>query len=94
MGADLSVEVERESDAVPVPLIAGDAVVLHCHLLHRSENLSPGGIGVFFFCATQMPMRLRFTTTAGQGLGLCSGKTRFPEVAEFERDLFAKNETS
>ena len=33
VGADLSVEVERESDAVPVPLIAGDAVVLHCHLL-------------------------------------------------------------
>ena len=96
VGADLSVEVERESDAVPVPLIAGDAVVLHCHLLHRSEgNLSPERDRRILFLRYADADAVEVYNDRRPRLGpLLRGKTRFPEVAEFERDLFAENETS
>ena len=96
VGADLSVEVERESDSVPVPLIAGDAVVLHCHLLHRSEgNLSPERDRRILFLRYADADAVEVYNDRRPRLGpLLRGKTRFPEVAEFEPDLFAENETS
>ena len=96
VGADLSVEVERESDAVPVPLIAGDAVVLHCHLLHRSEgNLSPERDRRILFLRYADADAVEVYNDRRPRLGpLLRGKTCFPEVAEFERDLFAENETN
>ena len=95
-GADLSVEVDRESDAVPVQLSAGDAAVLHCHLLHRSEgNLSTDRDRRILFLRYADADAVEVYNARQPRLGpLLRGKTRYPEVAAFERELFAENETS
>ena len=91
-GADLSVNVDREADAIPVPLIAGDAVVLHCHLLHRSEgNLSEDRDRRILFLRYADADAVEAYNNRQPRLGpLLRGVTRFPLVADFERDLFAR----
>lgn len=93
-GADISVNVERESDAMPVPIKTGDAVVLHCHLLHRSEgNLSVDRDRRILFMRYADADAVEVYNDRQPRLGpLLRGKTRFPEVAKFEQDLFEKNE--
>jgi hypothetical protein len=94
-GVDLSVKVDCDSDAIPVPLKAGDAVVLHCHLLHRSEgNLSPDRDRRILFLRYADADAVEVYNDRRPRLGpLLRGATCFPEVAGFERYFFVDNET-
>lgn len=87
-GSDLSIEVSEESGAVPVPLEAGDAVVLHCHTLHRSEgNHSPTRDRRILFLRYADADAVEVYNQGRPRLGpLLRGTTRFPEVASFEKD--------
>ena len=91
---DLSVNVDRESDAIPVPLKAGDAVVLHCHLLHRSEgNLSLDRDRRILFLRYADADAVEVYNDHRPRLGpLLRGATCIPEVADYEREFFVDNE--
>jgi len=94
-GLDLSEKVDRESDAIPVPLKAGDVVVLHCHLLHRSEgNLSSSRDRRILFLRYADADAVEVYNDHRPRLGpLLRGATSFPEIACYEREFFLDNET-
>ena len=89
-GEDLSVEVDRESDAIPVLLKAGDVVVLHCHLLHRSEgNQSSSSDRRILFLRYADADAVEVYNDRKPRLGpLLCGTTNFPSVLEYEREFF------
>ena len=74
----------------------GSEMCIRDSLLHRSEgNLSPEWDRRILFLRYADADAVEVYNDRRPRLGpLLRGKTRFPEVAEFERDLFAENETS
>jgi hypothetical protein len=86
-GSDLSVEVSKPDDAIPLSMNAGDAIVLHCHVLHRSEgNRSTTRDRRILFMRYADADAVEVYNERRPRLGpLLRGITRFSEVADFER---------
>ncbi len=88
-GVNLDVEVPDADQAIPLLLNAGDAVVFHCHTLHRSEGN----------CSKTRDRRILFLRYADADatevyngnlprLGpLLRGTSKFPDVIVFEQEL-------
>ncbi|MEX2214478.1 MAG: phytanoyl-CoA dioxygenase family protein [Phycisphaeraceae bacterium] len=88
-GKDLSVDVPDESGAIPMPMKAGDTLIMHCHTLHQSE-------GNFSTTRDRRVLFLRYADADAvetynenkPRLGrLLRGRTRFAEVEAFEKEL-------
>ena len=94
-GVDLSVDVPDVADAIPVPLSAGDAVVFHCHTLHRSEgNFSKTRDRRILFLRYADADAVEVYNGGRPRLGpLLRGRARFPEVAGFERNQVGRTGT-
>jgi hypothetical protein len=88
-GIELSIEVSNAAEAIPVELRAGDAVVFHCHLLHRSEgNFSQSRDRRVLFLRYADADAVEVYNNRRPRLGpLLRGVTQFSEVAAFEREL-------
>ncbi len=85
---ELVVEAD-ESDAIPMPLKAGQTLILHCWTLHKSEgNYSPDRErrGLFLRYADADAVEVYDNRKPRLGR-LVEGSSRFAEVATFERDL-------
>jgi len=87
-----SVNVELNVDdqqAIPMPLQAGEAVVFHCWMLHKSEgNFSLDRDRRILFLRYADADAVEVYNEGRPRLGrLLRGATRFPEVAQFEQDL-------
>lgn len=78
-----------ESKAVPVPLKAGQALILHCHLLHKSEgNASKNRDRRVLFLRYANADAVEVYNDRKPRLGrLVRGETKFQEVREYEADL-------
>jgi hypothetical protein len=78
-----------EEHAVPVPMKAGDCLVFHCHLMHRSEgNLSTDRDRRVLFLRYADADAVEVYNDRKPRLGrLVRGTTIFPEVESFEADL-------
>ena len=89
-GHPLNIPVTNMSDAVPVKLRAGDAVILHCHLLHRSEgNHSADRDRRILFLRYADADAVEVYNNNAPRLGtLLRGSTKFEQVREFERELW------
>ena len=87
---DLSIEIDNDKSAIPIPLNAGDAVVLHCHLLHRSEgNMSTTRDRRILFLRYADADAVEVYNDNQPRLGpLLRGVSRFEEVTKYERELF------
>ncbi len=92
-GKDLSVEVTDGDEAISLPFNAGDALVLHCHVLHRSEgNRSTNRDRRILFLRYADADAVEVYNERRPRLGpLLRGATRFPEVAAFEGELKFKS---
>lgn len=89
VGADLTVQLDDESGAVPMPLRAGDTLLFHCHLLHKSEGNHSRDRDrrvLFLRYADADAVELYSARTPRLGR-LLRGRTRFPEVEAFESNL-------
>ncbi len=88
-GADLTIDVEDDSQAVPMPLKAGDTLIFHCHMLHKSQgNYSPDRDRRVLFLRYADADAVETYNNGAPRLGrLLRGTTRFPEVEAFEAEL-------
>lgn len=88
-GADISVSVPNAGDAIPVIMAAGDAVVFHCHTLHRSDgNFSETRDRRILFLRYADADAVEVYNHNAPRLGrLLRGVTRFDEVRRFEAEL-------
>ena len=86
----INVNVE-EREAIPVPIKAGEAIVFHCWMLHKSEgNRSKERDRRILFLRYADANAVEVDNERKPRLGkLLRGKTRFPEVKSFETDLNA-----
>ncbi len=87
-----------ESTAIPVAMRAGEAIVLHCWTLHKSEgNLAPDRDRRILFLRYADADAVEVYNNRRPRLGpLLRGVTNFPDVARFEAELVqkaARNET-
>ncbi|MCG8584387.1 MAG: aminotransferase class V-fold PLP-dependent enzyme, partial [Pirellulales bacterium] len=89
-GVDLSIELSTTTEAIPVELRAGDVVVFHCHMLHRSEgNHSTTRDRRILFLRYADADAVEVYNNRRPRIGpLLRGVTRFSEVAAFEREFF------
>jgi len=78
-----------ESNAIPVPVKAGHALILHCHLLHKSEgNFSKERDRRILFLRYADADAVEVYNDRKPRRGrLLRGHTRFDEVREFESSL-------
>ena len=88
-GVNLDVDVPDAGDAIPLELGAGDAVVFHCHMLHRSEgNFSKTRDRRILFLRYADADAVEVYNERRPRLGpLLRGTTRFSEVEAFESEL-------
>jgi len=88
-GADLTVEVKDESNAIPIPARAGSTLMFHCHTLHKSEgNFSKyRDRRVVFLRYADADAVETYNNNAPRLGRLVKGESRFPEVRAFEADL-------
>lgn len=87
-GGEVVVDAD-ETLAVPMPMKAGDCLIFNCWTLHKSEgNFSRDRDRRVLFLRYADADAVEVYNDGKPRLGrLVSGETRFPEVAEFERDL-------
>lgn len=85
----LPVSTEEDQNAIPVPMKAGDALIFNCWMLHKSDgNLSTTRDRRILFLRYADADAVEVYNEDKPRLGrLLCGKTKFPEVEEFERDL-------
>ncbi len=78
-----------ESKAIPAPLKAGHALIMHCHLLHKSEgNFSKDRDRRILFLRYANADAVEVYNERKPRLGmLLRGRTMFEEVREFESGL-------
>ncbi len=81
-----------ESTAIPVAMRAGEAIVLHCWTLHKSEgNLAPDRDRRILFLRYADADAVEVYNNRRPRLGpLLRGVTNFPDVARFEAELVQK----
>ncbi|MDA1177594.1 MAG: phytanoyl-CoA dioxygenase family protein [Planctomycetota bacterium] len=88
--AEISVALSGdESQAIPVPMRAGEAIVFHCWMLHKSEgNSSLDRDRRILFMRYADADAVEVYNNRQPRLGkLLRGHTKFPEVAAFEQSL-------
>ncbi len=85
---DINLEVD-DSKAVPLALKAGEALILHCWLLHKSEgNRSKDRDRRILFMRYADADAVEVYNDRNPRLGpLVRGRTRFPEVEAYEAEL-------
>jgi hypothetical protein len=78
-----------ETNAIPIPMKAGECLIFHCHMMHRSEgNLSTDRDRRVLFLRYADADALEVYSDGKPRLGrLLRGETRFPEVESFESNL-------
>lgn len=78
-----------ESEAVPVPMKAGEALFFHCWMLHKSDgNLSKDRDRRLLFCRYADADAVEVYNNRQPRLGrLLRGRTRFAAVRAFEMEL-------
>ena len=78
-----------ETNAIPLPMKAGECLIFHCHMMHRSEgNLSTDRDRRVLFLRYADADAVEVYSDGKPRLGrLLRGKTRYPEVESFESDL-------
>jgi ectoine hydroxylase-related dioxygenase (phytanoyl-CoA dioxygenase family) len=88
-GTELTMKVANPETAIPLILKAGDAVVFHCHTIHRSEgNQSTIRDRRILFMRYADADAVEVYNDGKPRLGpLLRGKTRFKEVQQFEQSL-------
>lgn len=88
-GVNLDLDVPDAADAIPVEMKAGDAVIFHCHTLHRSEgNFSKTRDRRILFLRYADADAVEVYNGNTPRLGpLIRGATIYPEVEGFEREL-------
>lgn len=88
-GADLTIAVADESDARPMPLKAGDALIFHCHMLHKSEGNRSAARDrrVLFLRYADADAVEAYNGNAPRLGRLVRGRSRFPEVEAYEAAL-------
>lgn len=89
--AEKSIELTvEESAAIPVPMRAGEAILFHCWTLHKSQgNFSPDRHRRILFLRYADADAVEVYNDRRPRLGpLLRGVTKFPEVANYERELF------
>jgi hypothetical protein len=88
LGREVVIEVD-ESAAIPLPMKAGDCLIMTCWTLHKSEgNYSRDRDRRVLFLRYGDADAVEITNGRKPRLGrLLRGKTRFPEVAQFESNL-------
>ncbi len=87
-GAEVTLPVD-ETGAVPVPLKAGETLLFHCWTLHKSEgNVSSDRDRRILFMRYADADAVEVYNRRKPRLGrLVRGRTRFPEVEQFEAEL-------
>jgi hypothetical protein len=87
-GREVVMEVD-ESGAIPMPMKAGDCLIMTCWTLHKSEgNFSQDRDRRVLFLRYADADAVEVTNGRKPRLGrLLRGKTRFPEVSQFESEL-------
>ena len=84
---ELIVEVD-EATSVPMPMRAGDVLIMHCHTLHASgPNLTERHRRLLFLRYANADAIEVFNEGKPRLGRLLRGTTRFPEVEAFEADL-------
>jgi ectoine hydroxylase-related dioxygenase (phytanoyl-CoA dioxygenase family) len=88
-GADLSIEVANADEAIPVEMAAGDAVVFHCHTLHRSEgnHSRTRDRHILFLRYADADAVEVYNDNTPRLSRLLRGTSRLDEVRRFEADL-------
>jgi hypothetical protein len=87
-GASIELTVD-EQNAIPIPMCAGESLIFHCWMLHKSEgNMSPDRDRRILFLRYADADAVEVYNERRPRLGkLLCGRTRFPEVEQFEREL-------
>lgn len=87
-GAEVTLQVD-ETGSVPMAVKAGETLLFHCWTLHKSEgNFSPDRDRRILFMRYADADAVEVYNQRKPRLGrLVRGKTRFPEVEQFEADL-------
>ena len=85
---DINLEVD-DSKAVPMPMKAGEALIFHCWMLHRSEgNRSKDRDRRIYFMRYADADAVEVYNDRKPRLGpLLRGATRFPQVEAYEAEL-------
>ena len=92
--AEKSIElVVDESTAIPVPMQAGEAIVFHCWMLHKSQgNFSPDRDRRILFLRYADADAVEVYNNRRPRIGpLLRGNTKFPEVERFEADILQRD---
>ncbi len=84
-----------ESTAIPVPMRAGEAIIFHCWMLHKSQgNFSTDRDRRILFLRYADADAVEVYNDRRPRLGpLLRGVTKFPEVEQFEAELIRKANT-
>lgn len=92
-GASIELEVD-ESGAIPMPLQAGETLIFHCWMLHKSEgNLSPDRDRRILFLRYADADAVEVYNGRRPRLGrLVRGTTQYREVEDFECELDGNTE--
>ena len=87
-GGEVVVEAD-DSKAIPAPLKAGECLIFHCHMLHKSDgNFSKDRDRRILFLRYADADAVEVYNDRQPRLGkLVRGQTRFPAVVEFEAEL-------
>ncbi len=95
-GADLTVQPADESGARPMPMKAGQTLIFHCHMLHKSEgNDAPDRDRRILFLRYADADAVEVYNNHAPRLGkLLRGQSRFPEVTAFEAALGAREKSA
>lgn len=86
----VSIDLEvDESKAIPIPLKAGETLIFHCNTLHQSQgNFSKDRDRRILFLRYADADAVEVYNNNKPRLGkLLTGKTKFPEVANYEKEL-------
>lgn len=85
---EITIKVD-ESEAIPVPLKAGETLLFHCWTVHKSEgNCSPDRDRRILFMRYADADAVEVYNARKPRLGrLVRGVSRFPEVEQFESEL-------
>ena len=83
---DLSV---NESDAIPIPLKAGESIIFHCLMLHKSNPNRTKKYRRYLFLRYADADAVEVYNHRKPRLGkLLNGTTSYQEVNDFEKELF------
>mmetsp|Transcript_13521 Transcript_13521/g.26617 ORF Transcript_13521/g.26617 Transcript_13521/m.26617 type:complete len:288 (+) Transcript_13521:24-887(+) len=84
----VQIEIDVEGEGVPAAMRAGDVLIFHCHMVHRSMGNFSDGDRRILFCRFSDADAVEIYNESKPRLGrLLMGESKFPEVTAFEADL-------